>query len=214
MIYWSVPIFVWARPTFYSSNPIDFWVVPIIYWYRPIGIQYNWSIKICETAKKSWEHTKKIWEPIKNPVSQLWYADDIDIIGLRLSYVAETYQGIEQAAKNLWLQVNGVKTKLMVAISEPLTATNPSLCRRDVQIGERTFEVVPEFTYLGSKVTNDNCVEAELCANRFTSVHFKECSERNLMKPSWPRLTWALLRQDIVCSRVRVFSIERLVIQN
>ena len=26
---------------------------------------------------------------------------------------------------------------------------------RDVQIGERTFEVVPQFTYLGSKVSND-----------------------------------------------------------
>ena len=32
----------------------------------------------------------------------LVYADDIDIIGLRLSYVAEAYQGIEQAAENLW----------------------------------------------------------------------------------------------------------------
>ena len=39
-----------------------------------------------------------------------------------------------------------------------------SLRRRDVQIGERTFEVVPEFTYLGSKVSNDNSMEAELLA--------------------------------------------------
>ena len=31
----------------------------------------------------------------------LAYADDIDIIGLRLSYVAEAYQWIEQAAENL-----------------------------------------------------------------------------------------------------------------
>ena len=34
----------------------------------------------------------------------LTYADDIDIIGLRFSYVAETYQGIEQAAESLGLQ--------------------------------------------------------------------------------------------------------------
>ena len=42
-----------------------------------------------------------------------------------------------------------------------LTTTNLNLSRRIVQIGERTFEVVPEFTYLGSKVSNDNSMEAE-----------------------------------------------------
>ena len=33
-----------------------------------------------------------------------------------------------------------------------------------MHIGERTFEVVPQFTYLGSKVSNDNSMEAELRA--------------------------------------------------
>ena len=41
----------------------------------------------------------------------------------------------------------------MVATSATLPTTNPILSRRIVQIGERTFEVVP---YLGSKVNNDN----------------------------------------------------------
>ena len=39
-----------------------------------------------------------------------------------------------------------------------LPINNQNLRRRDVQIGERTFEVVPEFTYLGSKVSNDNSI--------------------------------------------------------
>ena len=73
----------------------------------------------------------------------LAYADDIDIIGLRLSYVSEAYQGIEQAAENLGLQINEAKTKLMVATSADIPINNPNLRRRDVQIGERTFEVVP-----------------------------------------------------------------------
>ena len=38
----------------------------------------------------------------------LAYADDIDIIGLRLSYEAEAYQGIEQAAESLGLQINAL----------------------------------------------------------------------------------------------------------
>ena len=86
----------------------------------------------------------------------LAYADDIDIIGLRLSYVAEAYQGIEQPAENLGLQINEAKTTLIVATSATLPTINLNLRRRDVQIGERTFEVVPEFTFLGSKVSNDN----------------------------------------------------------
>ena len=39
----------------------------------------------------------------------------------------------------------------------------------NVQIGERTSEVVPEFTYLGSKVSNDNSMEAELSAKMLVS---------------------------------------------
>ena len=52
----------------------------------------------------------------------------------------------------------------MVATSAGLPTNNQNLRRRDAQIGERTFEVVPQFTYLGSKVSNDNSMEAELHA--------------------------------------------------
>ena len=81
----------------------------------------------------------------------LAYADDIDTIGLRLSYVAEAYQGIEQAAENLGLLINEAKTKLMVATSAALSINNPNLRRRNVQIGGRIFEVVPQFAYLGQR---------------------------------------------------------------
>ena len=80
----------------------------------------------------------------------LAYADDIDIIGLRLSYVAEAYQGIEQVAESLGLQIDEAKTKLMMATSSDLPTNNQNLRRRDVQIDERTFEVVPQFISLGS----------------------------------------------------------------
>ena len=102
----------------------------------------------------------------------LAYADDIDIIGLRLSYVAEAYQEIEQAAESLRLQINEVKTKLMVETSAGLPTNNQNLRRCDVQIDERTFEVVPQFTYLGSKVSNDNSMEAELRARMLATNRF------------------------------------------
>ena len=96
----------------------------------------------------------------------LAYADDIDIIDLRLSYVAEAYQGFEQAAENLELQMNKAKTKpkKKVETSATLPITNPNLRGRDLQKGECTFEVVQELTYLGLKVSNANSKEAERCA--------------------------------------------------
>ena len=62
------------------------------------------------------------------------------------------------------MQINEVKTKLMVTTSAALPITNPNFCKRDEQIGERTFEVVPQFTYLVSKVSDDNSMVAELRA--------------------------------------------------
>ena len=76
------------------------------------------------------------------------------------------------------MQIIEAKTKLMVATSAALTINNQTLRRRDVQIDERTFEVVPQFTYLGSKVRNDKTMITELRArmlafhslkNQFTS---------------------------------------------
>ena len=90
----------------------------------------------------------------------LAYTDDIHIIGLRLSYIAEAYQGIQQAAKNLGLHIHEANTKLIIATSATLPITNPNLRECDVQIGERTFEVVPEFTYVGSRISSDNSMDA------------------------------------------------------
>ena len=52
----------------------------------------------------------------------------------------------------------------MVATSVALPTTNPNIRRRDVQIGGRTVEVVPEFTYIASKDSDDKSLEAELRA--------------------------------------------------
>ena len=67
----------------------------------------------------------------------------------------------------------------MLATSAPLPTTNPNL--RNVQIGtEHTFEVVPEFTDLGSKVSSERGVARKDagCQPVFLqsekSVHLKE----------------------------------------
>ena len=91
-----------------------------------------------ERAIRDWGRVETTGTIFYKSTQILAYADDIGIIGLRLSYVAEAYQGIEQTAESLGLQINEAKTKLMVATSAGLPINNQNLRRRDGQIGERT----------------------------------------------------------------------------
>ena len=78
------------------------------------------------------------------------------------------------------MQIIEANTKLMVATSEGLPINNHNLRRRDVHIGEHTFEVVPQFTYLGSKMIAE--LRSRLATNRsFYSLknHF---SSKNLSR--------------------------------
>ena len=71
----------------------------------------------------------------------LAYADNIEaslVCGTPMKQ--KPNQGIEQAAENLWLQINQTKTKLMVAPPADLLVI-PDLLRGDVRIVEHIFEV-------------------------------------------------------------------------
>ena len=111
--------------------------------------------------------------------------------GLRLSYVAKAYQGIEQAAENLGLQINEAKTKLMVATSAAQPINNSNLRSRDVQIGELELPAIPDITYLGSEVSNDSSMVAELrarmlAANRSFYSLKNQFTSKNLSR--WTKL--------------------------
>ena len=53
-----------------------------------------------------------------------------------------------------------------------------SMLRRDVQISERTLEIIPEFTYIGSKVSSDSSMNElwtrTLILQPEIAVHLKE----------------------------------------
>ena len=121
---------------------------------------FTCQIRVDGKLSGSFARGWRLWEPSSISQPRSWHT----LRGLRRSYVAEAYQGIEQVVESLGLQINEAKTKLMVAKIAGLPINNQNLRRRDVRIGERTFEVVPQFTYIGSKVRNDNCMEAELRA--------------------------------------------------
>ncbi len=86
----------------------------------------------------------------------LAYADDIDLIGRSSVNVVESFLRLERAAESVGLQVNGDKTKYMLSTPKH-TAIEPI-----ITMGSYNIEVVKNFVYLGSEVTSNNDVSAEI----------------------------------------------------
>jgi len=91
-------------------------------------------------------------------VQLLAYADDIDIIGRSVASVRETFTALEREANRVGLIVNENKTKFMIAGSNRAPFNNDD----SISIGDRNFEIVDQFEYLGSTVTSDNDISVEI----------------------------------------------------
>jgi hypothetical protein len=88
-------------------------------------------------------------------VQILAYTDDIDIIGRSERAVVEAFTKLEEVAQKLGLVINEDKTKFMEATSEPSGKVS-------ITINNYKFEIVKEFKYLGTIVTSDNNISAEI----------------------------------------------------
>jgi endonuclease/exonuclease/phosphatase family metal-dependent hydrolase len=96
----------------------------------------------------------------------LGFADDIDIIGRNIRAVCDAYLKLEKEANRIGLRVNEDKTKfLMVSPSE----RTKSLVGTHLKVGDKRFEVVKQFTYLGALV-NDNFDTSEEVKRRITNA--------------------------------------------
>ena len=150
----------------------------------------------------------------------LAYADDVDIVGRNARCVKETYLALEKAANKIGLKVNEAKTKYMIASKKSHTV--PAV-GQNILIGDKNFEVVDEFVYLGAMVRRDNDISLEIkrrifAANRCLSGlwrHLKsknisrktKCSMyRTLIKPVllYGSESWIVLEKD--ASLLRVFE--------
>jgi sorting nexin-29 len=88
----------------------------------------------------------------KKSIQVLAYADDINIIGCYMRDTTEVFTKSERPAEEFGLQVNESKTKCMVVSTSEARRNRTG---QNLTIGEYNFEVVKEFSYLGSKV---NCI--------------------------------------------------------
>jgi Reverse transcriptase (RNA-dependent DNA polymerase) len=84
-------------------------------------------------------------------IQLLGYADDIDIIGRKMRSLTDAFSRLEREANRIGLHVNESKTKLMMI--RP-SQRNRALLGKHLEVGDKKFEVVEEFPYLGVLVNN------------------------------------------------------------
>jgi hypothetical protein len=97
---------------------------------------------------------------IYNKETQLLaYADHIDIVSSSQSAVQNAYLALEIEAAKVGLKINEKKTKYLIAAMNDRTIFDMG---QRVTIGDKHFEVVQKFVYLGSLMTPTNDVSLEI----------------------------------------------------
>jgi hypothetical protein len=80
----------------------------------------------------------------------LAYADDVNIVG-------ENTKSLLDASKEVGLEVNPEKTTYVL-----VSGCQNAGQRQSIKIGNRSFESVANFKYLGTTLTGQNCIHEEI----------------------------------------------------
>lgn len=112
------------------------------------------------------------------------YADDIDIAARSFRAAKDTYSKLEKEANRVGLTVNEQKTKYMMISPSERTQ---NLVGTHFEVNDKRFEVVHDFTYLGSMIDDDYNTSLEIkkrlvTADRAFYANRKLLTSKNL---SW-----------------------------
>ena len=138
----------------------------------------------------------------------LAYADDVNILGGSAHTVEENAEALLVATKEIGLEVNADKTKYMV-----MSRDRNAWRDHSVKIDNSSFEMVEEFKYLGTTLTDQNSIQEEI-NSRLKLVNACYYSVQNLLSSIYRIIilpvvlygceTWSLtLREE---RRLRVFE--------
>jgi hypothetical protein len=89
-------------------------------------------------------------------ISQLLFSW-LNLLGDNTDTINKNTQTLIDASKEVGLQVNVEKTKYMLVSWDQNAGQN-----REIKIGNRSFENVSQFKYLGMTVTNQNLIQEEI----------------------------------------------------
>jgi ribosomal protein S2 len=87
----------------------------------------------------------------------LVYVDDVNLLGDNIDTVKKNTQTLIDISKEVGLEVNAEKTKYMVLSRHQNAGQN-----QDIKRGNRCFENVAQFRYLGTTMTNRNLIQEEI----------------------------------------------------
>jgi hypothetical protein len=87
----------------------------------------------------------------------LIYADDVNLLRDNID-IKKNKETLTDASKKVGLEVNAEKTKCMLLLSRHQNAGES----HNIKIGDRSFENVAQFKYLGTTVTNKNFIQEEI----------------------------------------------------
>jgi ribosomal protein S2 len=84
------------------------------------------------------------------------YADDVNILGDNIHTIQKNIEAVLDAGKEVGLEVNSEKTKYM------LMSHKKAGQKHGIKIANRSFEDVARFKYLGTTLTDQNCMQEEI----------------------------------------------------
>jgi hypothetical protein len=87
----------------------------------------------------------------------LVYADDVNLLGDSIVTKKKNTETLTGASKEVGLELNAEKTKYMLLSHHQNAGQN-----YNIKIGDRSFENVAQFKYLGTPVTNQKLIQAEI----------------------------------------------------
>jgi hypothetical protein len=111
---------------------------------------FNFSL---EYATKE-VHENQVELKLNGTHQLLAYADDVNLLGDDIDTINRNTETLIDSSKEVGVEVNIDKTKYMLVSHAQKSDQN-----WDIKIGNRSFEKVSQFKYLGMTVTNQNVIQ-------------------------------------------------------
>jgi hypothetical protein len=110
-------------------------------------IAFQLCFEIChQEGPRETERTETEWDT---------YADDNSILGENIDTIQKNTGALLDASKEVGLEVNSEKSKYM------LMSCKKARPKHSIKIVNRSFGGVAKFRYLGTKLTDQNCMQEE-----------------------------------------------------